>query len=62
MELESYTRRNRGRILFNHMFFLELPREYPRALAHKEHLLPIVDHKNYSPRIVEWISGIRNIT
>ena len=61
IKLESYTRRNKARILLNHIFFSDLPLEYRRVLARKENLLKIIDHRNYSPRIVEWMSGLRNV-
>ncbi|ACF47373.1 hypothetical protein Paes_2382 (plasmid) [Prosthecochloris aestuarii DSM 271] len=61
IELASYTRRNRAHILLNHVFFSDIPQEHKKELARKRNLLPIVDHRNYSPRIVEWMSGVQNI-
>ncbi len=61
IRLESYTRRDRAHILFNHVYFSALPRPYKEALTQKGVLLSIVDHKNYSPRIVEWMSDYQNL-
>jgi hypothetical protein len=61
IKLESYTRRDRAHILFNHIYFSSLPQEHKRTLLHKNTLLTIVDHDNYSPRIVEWMSDHKNI-
>jgi hypothetical protein len=61
IELCSYTRRNRAHILLNHVFFSDLTPDHKRALVIKKNLLAIIDHLNYSPRIVEWMSGIKNI-
>ena len=61
IRLESYTRRDRAHILFNHIYFSALPELHKRALAQKDVLLSIVDHMNYSPRIVEWMSDHQNV-
>ncbi len=61
IRLESYNRRDRAHILFNHVYFSALPRPYKESLAQKSVLLSIVDHKNYSPRIVEWMSDYQNL-
>jgi len=61
IELGSYTRRNRAHILLNHLYFSDLTPDHKKALALKKNLLTIIDHPNYSPRIVEWMSGLQNI-
>ena len=61
IHLESYTRRNRAHILFNHVYFSSLPEEHKKVLVQKKTLLSIVDHQNYSPRIIEWMSNYQNI-
>jgi hypothetical protein len=57
VKVEDYTRGHRARILYNHVFFSDLPREYAVALARNHAYRAIVDHKNYSPRIVEWMTS-----
>lgn len=61
IRLESYTRRDRAHILFNHVYFSALPHQHKRALVQKDVLLNIIDHKNYSPRIVEWMADFQNV-
>jgi hypothetical protein len=61
VKLESYTRHDKAHILFNHIYFSNLPDDHKFNLAQKENLLAIVDHKNYSPRIVEWMSDHKNV-
>jgi hypothetical protein len=61
INLNSYTRRNRAHILFNHIYFSKLPIDYRRSLSQEKYLLKIIDHENYSPRIVEWMSQLSNI-
>jgi len=61
IRLESYTRRDRAHILFNHVYFSALPQQHKKSLVQKDVLLNIVDHKNYSPRIVEWMADLKNV-
>ncbi len=61
IQLEDYNRINRAHILFNHLFFSDIPKDYIFNLIKKETLLKIIDHKNYSPRIIEWMSSYVNI-
>lgn len=61
VKLESYTRHDKAHILFNHIYFSNLPDDHKSNLAQKEILLAIVDHKNYSPRIIEWMSDHKNV-
>jgi hypothetical protein len=64
VRIEHYTRGHRARILYNHVYFSDLPREYAVALATGGAYTAIIDHENYSPRIVEWMTseaGVRSV-
>lgn len=56
VEVESYTRAMKARILYNHLFFSDLPEEYVASLMTHRSYRSIVDHENYSPRVVEWMT------
>jgi hypothetical protein len=53
IDLAMYTRLDRARILYNHIYFSGLPESYRGALLNNRNYLQIIDHKNYSPRIVQ---------
>lgn len=53
LDVTMYTRRIRARILYNHLVVAKMPPAYVSALLQGDTLSKIVDHKNYSPRIVE---------
>ncbi|KRC49483.1 hypothetical protein ASE16_12150 [Leifsonia sp. Root227] len=63
IELTSYSRRERALILYNHLYMAsKLPAEAKRALLPDRAYLKIVDHKNYNPRIIEFVtSGYSNL-
>jgi len=62
VDLADYTRPIRGRILYNHIFFSDLPDSYKRALLERRHYSTILAHSNYNPRIVEHMTQFRNVS
>lgn len=56
IDLSKYSRRIRAQILYNHLHFSKLPREHLEALVAKRGYVQIVDHKNYNPRLIEYLT------
>jgi hypothetical protein len=56
VELSKYTRMNRAKILYNHLYFSDAPAEYKKAIIHDRSYLKIIDHPNYNPRIVDLLT------
>lgn len=56
LQLSDYTRMDRARILYNHLWQAAIP---PHALAEisADGCLRVVDHPNYSPRLIEFCTG-----
>lgn len=53
LELGDYTRSERARILYNHLWHAGLPAKTLQEVS-VEDWIAIVDHKNYSPRLIEY--------
>ena len=65
VDLARYTRMNRAHILYNHIYFSALPSPYRAALLDTRVYINIIDHRNYSPRIMQLLteySRLRDIT
>ncbi len=58
LDLSSYTRAIRARILYNHLAIGGLSQAYVLALLDSGELPTIIDHENYNPRIVEWMTDV----
>ena len=59
LDLENYSRHERARILYNHVYFApDIDAVARRALLNNRAYLRIIDHHNYSPRLVEWMTGL----
>jgi DNA polymerase III delta prime subunit len=56
LDVGIYTRRIRARILYNHLLGAETPQQYITALVNSGDLKKIVDHRNYNPRVIEWMT------
>jgi len=60
VSLDDYTMVHRAKVLFNHLYFSDLPDSRLQALVDGKVYRTIVKHKHFSPRIVEGISNYAN--
>lgn len=56
LDLALYTREIKARILYNHLYHSELKEDVIQALLSESTVHKIVDHPNYMPRIIEWMT------
>jgi DNA polymerase III delta prime subunit len=61
INLSDYTRPARAKILlYNHIYFSDLPREYKLALLEDRGYEKILGHRNYNPRVIEHMTQARH--
>ncbi|MEC0270123.1 restriction endonuclease [Paenibacillus anseongense] len=60
IQLSDYTLFNKAEILYNHLHFSETPALNKKKLLENKNYLKIINHKNYSPRIIEWMTVMNN--
>lgn len=53
LDLSKYTRKIRALILYNHLFFANVPLVHIRNLIDTKTYLKLIEHKSYNPRIIE---------
>ena len=56
LDVGIYTRRIKARILYNHLLVVGTPQSHISALIKSGLIAKIVDHKNYNPRIIDWMT------
>ena len=56
IDVGIYTRRIRAHILYNHLYTHRTPRAFINALISRRGVTEIIDHPNYTPRIIEWMT------
>jgi Restriction endonuclease len=58
LALKDYSRYERGLVLYNHLYHSQaMKSQWLRQLVESEAYVEIVDHKNYNPRLIEFITG-----
>ena len=60
INLSDYTRPARAKILYNHVYFSDLPKEYKLALLEGRGYEKILGHRNYNPRVIEHMTQARH--
>lgn len=58
LELKDYSYRHRAHILYNHLYFSDLPPRYKDAVLEDDFFLSIIKHEHFNPRIIEWLSTL----
>lgn len=61
LQMPAYSQLQRARILYNHLYFSELPVEYRNELLRDNFYLQIVKHEKFNPRLIEWLSTFRRV-
>jgi conflict system STAND superfamily ATPase/restriction endonuclease len=56
LDLSEYSFGDRARILYNHIFFSELPSVYREEILRDDFFLKVIKHPHFNPRLVEWLS------
>lgn len=57
VRMADYTLRIRAEILYNHLYYSALPREYVDSIVFTKAYRTIINHKNYNPRIVDVMTN-----
>lgn len=61
LDVGVYNRRIKARILYNHLLVSQTPMTHISALIKSGKIVKIVDHKNYNPRIIDWMTDETHI-
>lgn len=56
VDLSKYTRPIKAQILYNHLYFSQLKRSFIEEIVRQAAYLNIIDHPNYNPRIIEYMT------
>ena len=55
---DDYSDLDKARILANHLYFARVPQEHIAALVAERTYHDIISHRNYNPRIIEWMTQV----
>jgi hypothetical protein len=60
LSLAAYTRKERAQMLFNHLYFSDLPDLRLKKLVQTRAYNDVITHQHFNPRIVESVSSFAN--
>jgi len=61
LKISDYNQLQRAEILYNHIYFSELSENYRKVLLANRFYKKIIEHKNFNPRLIEWLSSHQRI-
>lgn len=61
LNVENYTKIIKAKILYNHLFFSNIPREFLQSFVNKRTYKKIIEHPNYNPRLINRMTLELNI-
>ena len=56
INMDDITALEKAKIFYNHLIFKRIPREYYESIKKDKNYLKIVQHSNYTPRIIEHVT------
>ena len=63
LTLDSYSRLERAHIFYNHVYFSDaIDRAAKVDLLERHNYLQVIDHPAYTPRLIEWMTGLSGHT
>lgn len=61
IELTQYSKFEKAKILYKHLFFRNLSDAYIERIINEKFYLKVINHRNYSPRLIEFFTDDRRI-
>jgi Restriction endonuclease len=61
LRIGDYSFGQKAQILYNHLYFSDLPEAYKDALLASDFYLEVVRHPKFNPRLIEWLSSFSRI-
>ncbi|MCK9217202.1 MAG: hypothetical protein M0P77_04690 [Firmicutes bacterium] len=60
LDLKEMSKYEKAKILYNHLYFCGLPKEHFTCIKKNKNYFKIIEHKNYNPRIIEYVTSKYN--
>jgi len=61
IEISNYNDYEKAKILYNHLYFNDLTYDLTHEIFKEKNYLKIINHRNYSPRLIEFFTQLHNI-
>lgn len=61
LKLGHYSFGDRARMLYNHLYFSELPEAHKRETLRGDFFLRVISHPHFNPRLIEWLADLSRV-
>lgn len=61
LKIGDYNTQQRAEILYNHIYFSDLPQDYRDVLLDDDFYLEVLRHPKFNPRLVQWLSDFQRV-
>jgi len=61
LKLGHYSFGDRARILYNHLYFSELPKAHKCETLRGDFFLRVIRHPHFNPRLIEWLADLSRV-
>lgn len=61
LKLGHYSFGDRARILYNHLYFSELPKAHKRETLRGDFFLRVIHHQHFNPRLIGWLADLNRV-
>lgn len=61
LKLGHYSFGDRARILYNHLYFSELPSAHKKETLRGDFFLQVIRHAHFTPRLIEWLADLSRV-
>ena len=61
LRMSDYSFGQRANILYNHLYFSDLPEGYQEELLRNDFYFQIIKHEKFNPRLIEWLSTYQRV-
>jgi hypothetical protein len=62
LNVGSYTRQIKARIVFNHLYFSDIAPTERRSLLEDDFFIKMIDHRNFNPRLIDLLTSAEYIS
>ncbi len=56
LDLSTYSKLEQAQILYNHLYFSDIPDTHRQAILADQNYLKIINHPKFNPRIIQWMT------
>jgi hypothetical protein len=62
LTMPEYSTGHRARMLYNHVYFSDLPHDHKEQITANDFFFTIIKHRHFNPRLIEWLTSFTRMS